>query len=97
MLRPVKEIASLVKGFLKSMLFAGGYTLIVRRTICLVTQHYKYTSFNGSIGAFLGGVTLCFEPKGRQTEIALFCLNKTIETMYNMAQRRNLPVRVPYG
>lgn len=60
------------------MLFAGGYTLIVRRTICFLTQHYQYDSINGAVGALLGGVTLVFEPPGRQSEIALFCVNKTI-------------------
>ena len=60
------------------MLFAGGYTVIVRRTICFLTKHYKYTSLNGAVGAFLGGITLNFEPAGRQSEIALFCVNKSI-------------------
>jgi hypothetical protein len=49
------------------MLFAGGYTLIVRRTICFLTEHYKYSSINGAVGALLGGVTLTFEPPGRQS------------------------------
>lgn len=49
------------------MLFAGGYTLIVRRTICFLTEHYKYTSINGPVGALLGGLTLNFEPPGRQS------------------------------
>lgn len=42
------------------MLFAGGYTLIVRRTICFLTEHYKYKSINGAVGAILGGITLNF-------------------------------------
>lgn len=28
--------------------------------------------------AILAGISLVFEPKGRQAEIALFCLNKSI-------------------
>ena len=79
------------------MLFAGGYTLIVRRIICFLTEHYKYNAINGSVGAFIGGITLVFEPPGRQSEIALFCVNKSMETLYNMALRRNYPVRIPYG
>ena len=58
--RPVQELKNLIKGFVKSMLFAGGYTLIVRRTICFLTEHYKYTSSIGSVGALLAGVTLNF-------------------------------------
>lgn len=65
--RPGEEFKKLVKGFVKSMLFAGGYTLVVRRTICFLTQHYKFSSFNGCVGAFLGGATLAFEPSGRQS------------------------------
>lgn len=67
------------------MLFAGGYTLLVRRTICLLTHFYKYSYsilffylVNGAIGGFIGGATLVLEPSGRQAEIALFCVNKTI-------------------
>ena len=60
------------------MLFAGGYTVIVRRTICLLTHHYKFSSINGAVGALLGGATLIFEPAGRQSEIALYCVNKTM-------------------
>jgi len=56
----VQEMKNLVKGFIKSMLFAGGFTVIVRRTICFITQNYKYQAFNGAIGAFLGGLTLIF-------------------------------------
>ena len=33
----------------------------------------------------------------RQSEIALFCLNKSTEVMYLMARRRGWPVRVPQG
>lgn len=42
------------------MLFAGGYTLIVRRTICFMTEHYKYSSLNGTVGALLAGASLNF-------------------------------------
>lgn len=52
---------------------------------------------NGALGGVIGGVTLNFEPVSRQSEIALFCFNKTLETLYNMAIRRNMPVRIPYG
>lgn len=52
---------------------------------------------NGAIGGFVGGATLVLEPSGRQAEIALFCVNKTLETLYHMALRRKLPVRIPYG
>lgn len=76
--RPAHEIGKLVVAFIKSMLFAGGYTLVVRRTICFLTTHYKFSSVNGLVGAFLGGATLCFEPAGRQSEIALYCVNKTL-------------------
>lgn len=76
--RPAHEIGKLVIAFVKSMLFAGGYTLIVRRTICFFTQHYKFCSPTGVVGALLGGLTLFFEPAGRQSEISLYCVNKTI-------------------
>jgi hypothetical protein len=34
---------------------------------------------------------------GRQSEIALYTLNKSMEVVYNMAIRRKLPVRLPQG
>jgi hypothetical protein len=49
------------------------------------------------LGAIVGAFTLNFEPVSRQSEIALFCLNKTMETSYNMMVRRKYPVRVPHG
>lgn len=60
------------------MLFTGGFTLIVRRIICLMTKYYKFSHVNASIGAFVGGLTLTFEPTSRQSEIALYCVNKTL-------------------
>lgn len=47
--------------------------------------------------AIVSAFTLNFEPVSRQSEIALFCLNKTMETTYNMMIRRKYPVRVPQG
>jgi hypothetical protein len=38
-----------------------------------------------------------FEPISRQSEIALFTVNKSMEVLYNMALRRRWMVRVPYG
>jgi hypothetical protein len=49
------------------------------------------------LGAVVASLTLNFEPVSRQSEIALFCLNKTMETSYNMLLRRKYPVRVPHG
>ena len=45
----------------------------------------------------MAGITLNFEPLGRQSEIALYTLNKSMEVTYNMATRRNYPVRLPKG
>jgi hypothetical protein len=42
-------------------------------------------------------VTLWFEPISRQSEIALYTLNKSMEVAYNMALRREWPVKVPKG
>ena len=39
---PAKELRKFLIGFLKSLLFAGGYTCLVRRIVCLVTQHHKF-------------------------------------------------------
>lgn len=39
---PKKEILKLLAGFVKSLLFAGGYTALVRRTVCFVSQHHKF-------------------------------------------------------
>lgn len=60
------------------MLFAGGYTLVVRRVVCFLTKYYKFHHFNAAAGALVGGVTLIFEPVSRQSEIALYCVNKTL-------------------
>lgn len=95
--RPVKELKSLVKGFIKSMLFVGFYATIVKRTVCFMTKYYKFTSLSAAVGGFLGGAALLFEPEGRQAEIALYCVNKTVETLYNIAKRRNYSFGVPNG
>ena len=97
MLSPWKEVKNLVKGFLKSMMFVGFYMVIVRRTICEFTRFYKFTSLSAAAGAILGGLALIFETKSRQAEIALYCVNKSIETAYSLLRRRNYPVGLPYG
>lgn len=45
----------------------------------------------------VGGISLIFEPISRQSEIALFTVNKSMEVLYNMALRRKWKVRVPQG
>ena len=47
--------------------------------------------------ATLGGASLIFEPRERQPEIALFIFTHSLQTMYNMAKRRNYPVKIPHG
>lgn len=42
-------------------------------------------------------MTLSFEPVSRQSEIALYCLNKSMEVCYLLGRRRNWPIRVPHG
>ena len=39
---PLSEIKHFLKGFIKSLLFAGGYSMLIRRTICFVTKYYRY-------------------------------------------------------
>lgn len=95
--RPVKELKSLVKGFVKSMMFVGFYAVIVKRTVCFMTKYYKFSSLSAAVGGFLGGAALLFEPESRQAEIALYCVNKTLETLYNIAKRRNYSVNFANG
>ena len=70
---------------------------LAKRIVCLLNENYKFDSSNAIIGVLLGAATVNFEPVGRQTEIALFSLNKSLETLYHMAKRRKYPVRIPYG
>ena len=104
MLSPKKEILKLIVAFVKSMLFAGGYSALVRRSICFYTTvhnsqggKFKVNLVSCTFGAIVAALTLNFEPISRQSEIALFCLNKTMETSYNMMVRRNYPVQIPHG
>ncbi len=39
---PAKEIRKFIVGFIKSLLFAGGYACMVRRIVCLITQYHKF-------------------------------------------------------
>jgi len=49
------------------------------------------------LSGLFGGFTLIFEPVGRQSEIALYTLNKSMEVLYNMGIRRNYPIKLPNG
>lgn len=46
---PRKEILKLIIAFTKSILFAGGYTALVRRIVCLVSKNYKFIGCNNQI------------------------------------------------
>lgn len=46
---PVREVLKLLLAFTKSMLFAGGYTMLVRRFVCLITKNYKFFGCNYSL------------------------------------------------
>ena len=60
-------------------------------------MYYLFHSAVLKIMAALSGLPLLFETKGRQAEIALFTVYKTMETAYNLGKRRGWPVRVPAG
>ena len=60
-------------------------------------MYYYHYKVNLAVGAFVGGITLNFEPISRQSQIALFCVKTSLETAYNMALRRRYNVRIPYG
>jgi hypothetical protein len=86
------------------MLFAGGYSCLIRRVVCLVTTLYRntgstlFTHLESSvISSLVASPCLAFESPSRQAEIALYTLNKSMEVLYNLAQRRSWPVKVPYG
>mgnify|MGYP000935789093 FL=1 len=49
------------------------------------------------MGGIFASFTLVFEPVSRQSEIALYCLNKTMEVCYLMAKRRKWPVKIAGG
>jgi hypothetical protein len=49
---PAKELLKLVVNFTKSILFAGGYTALVRRTVCFFCLNYK----------FIGSTSLPIQP-----------------------------------
>jgi hypothetical protein len=44
-------------GLSKSLLFAAGHTTLAKRIVCLLTEYYKFNSFNVLIGVLLGAVT----------------------------------------
>lgn len=71
--------------------------LLPHITLQLSLQYLVFYSVNAYIAGLLAGVTLVFEPMGRQSEIALYTLNKSMEVVYNMGLRRKLPVRLPMG
>ncbi len=43
---PGKELSKFLLAFVKSLLFAGGYTALVRRTVCFVSQNFKFVGCN---------------------------------------------------
>lgn len=45
----------------------------------------------------MASTSLIFEPVSRQSEIALYTLNKSMEVVYNMGKRRGYPVKWPFG
>ena len=45
----------------------------------------------------VASLTLLCEPVSRQSEIALYTLNKSTEVLYKMAKRRGYPVKIPGG
>lgn len=62
-------------------------------------SHVVYYLYKESliIANFLGGLYLAVESRNRQIEIALYSINKTTETVYNMMIRRYPKARLPHG
>jgi hypothetical protein len=88
------ELKHTIIGFLRSMVFAGLFPAFSRRIMCLVTQFY---GFNGStfidktgllgIASGIGALSLLFEAKSRQSEIALYVTTKTIEIAHGYLKK----------
>ena len=57
---PGHELSKVLVGFVKSLLFAGGYSMIVRRTVCFLTQFYSYNYIIAYISGVVAGITLNF-------------------------------------
>ena len=57
---PGKELSKFLLAFVKSLLFAGGYTALVRRTVCFVSQNFKFVGYSNLIAAIVASVTLTF-------------------------------------
>ena len=79
------------------MEYVDGQILKIIKEVIFVNNSTNVLIDSAFPAAILSGITLIFEPKGRQAEIALFCLNKSLETSYNMALRRKYPVKIPHG
>ena len=79
------------------MLAICGQFAVLRRMLCFMIWLNGNKSWNLVVSVFVGNFLVLLESEPKRKEIALFCVNKSVETLYNMARRRNYPVRIPRG
>ncbi|EGC29588.1 hypothetical protein DICPUDRAFT_158808 [Dictyostelium purpureum] len=91
-----KSISFLLKRtlpeILRSSVFLGTYAGVFSGAICLIRRIIgkDVKSTVAISGLFAGLFSILIEKKSRRSELALYCLNQTIEVVWKMAAARNL-------
>ncbi|KAK3823291.1 MAG: hypothetical protein J3Q66DRAFT_279899 [Benniella sp.] len=95
---PNEVVHRYIKSTLRSCLFLTVYVLNAFYTPCVLRRVLKKESlfiyiFNG----LLSGLAVLIEAPGRQMELALYCLPRALETVWNMMLKRGMVRNIRNG
>ncbi|KAG0220484.1 hypothetical protein BGX31_010982 [Mortierella sp. GBA43] len=94
-----KEVARrYVKSTLRSCLFLTVYVFNAFYTPCVMRRLlHKETIFTYLLNGLLSGLAVLIEAPGRQMELALYCLPRALETVWNMMLKRGMVRNIANG
>jgi len=84
---------------LRSSVFLGTYAGVFSGSICLLRRIFGGDfKFTAALGGLLAGLTsILIERKNRRSELALYCLNQSLEVVWKMMEARNLAFFIKHG
>lgn len=92
-----KSLIKLVKGILKSIMFAAHFSFVGKGCWCLLTKLQKPNSWLGLLMGFVSSLGIFWESPGRWPEFAMNMLPRWFETIVPTLRKQRRWIEIPYG
>jgi len=95
--KPIKKILRAIMGLIRSLGFSATYGYWITWSLCYVTKlnRGRITGWNSIVMAICALPSLYIEQKGRRTEIVMYLIPRTMESLKIFLEKRRLLPIIP--